>query len=428
MLKKIKKALLSLAASGLLLTGISTWQAAPVAAATANYQQQDLKLDVKAAIAVDADSGQILYAKNATTPRQIASMTKLVTVYLTLQAIKQGKLSWTSTAKPTAAIAKISQNTEYSNVPLTSSHAYTIKELYRATLIESANGAAMTLAQAVSGDQVTFVKKMRKLLTSWGIKDAKIYNACGLANGNLGSAAYPGVGKDVENEMSATDMAIVCQKLLKDFPEVLQTTSITSATFSSGSTQSQMTNWNWMLKGLNSYYSDLPVDGLKTGTTDKAGACFAGTVKKNGHRIITVVLGAKHANSQDPSRFVQTAKLMHYVYQNYTAVTLKKGSSISGANTVKVPEGKETSSKVVLDKTVTIWAKQGSKLQTSLSKTTVSAPVKKGSKVASYKFSATSGKLPSLSGKTVTAPAVATQDNQEANFFVRLWRSIFGSK
>ena len=75
-----------------------------------------------------------------------------------------------------------------------------------------------------------------------------------------------------------------------------------------------------------------------------------------------------------------------------------------------------------------IWAKQGSKLQTSLSKTTVSAPVKKGSKMASYKFSATSGKLPSLSGKTVTAPAVATQDNQEANFFVRLWRSIFGSK
>lgn len=73
-------------------------------------------------------------------------MTKLVTVYLTLQAIKQGKLSWNSTAKPTAAIAKISQNTEYSNVPLTSSHAYTIKELYRATLIESANGAAMTLA------------------------------------------------------------------------------------------------------------------------------------------------------------------------------------------------------------------------------------------------------------------------------------------
>ena len=81
-----------------------------------------------------------------------------------------------------------------------------------------------------------------------------------------------------------------------------------------------------------------------------------------------------------------------------------------------------------MGKTVTIWAKQGSKLQTSLSKTAVSAPVKKGSKVASYKFSATSGKLPSLSGKTVTAPAVATQDNQEANFFVRLWRSIFGSK
>ncbi|WP_201332129.1 serine hydrolase, partial [Lactobacillus nasalidis] len=314
-----------------------------------------------------------------------------------------------------------------SNVPLASGHAYTIKELYRATLIESANGAALTLAQAVGGSQVAFVKKMRKLLTSWGITDAKIYNACGLANGNLGSAAYPGVGKNTENEMSAADMAIVCQKLLKDFPEVLNTTSIAQATFSTGSSQTQMTNWNWMLKGLSSYYSDLPVDGLKTGTTDKAGACFAGTVKKNGHRIITVVLGAKHTSSQDPSRFVQTAKLMHYVYQKYTTVVLKKGSSISGANTVKVPEGKQTSSKVVLGKTVTIWVKQGSQVKTSLSKSAVSAPVKKGAKVASYKFSSTSSKLPTLTGKTITASAVAVKDNQEANFFVRLWRSMFGS-
>lgn len=425
LLKKLKKLLLVLAASGLFLTGAAGFTQ-PAQAAVSSYQSQDLSLDVKAAIAIDASTGQVLYAKNANTARSIASMTKLVTVYLTLQAIKQGKLSWDTKVKPTKAIAKVSQNTEYSNVRLDSTQDYTVKQLYQATLIESANGAAMTLAKAVSGNQVAFVKKMRALLASWGIKDAKIYNACGLANGNLGSAGYPGVGKNVENEMSASDMATVCQKLLSDYPEVLNTTSITKLNFTAGSSTQQMTNWNWMLKGLNSYYSDLPVDGLKTGTTDKAGACFAGTVNKNGHRIITVVLGAKHANTQDASRFVQTAKLMHYVYNNYTVTTLKKGTSISGASTIKVPEGKSETSSVVIGKTTTIWVKKGAKLQTALTKTSVASPIKKGQKVASYSFSTSSGKLVSLSGKKLTTTAVATADNGTANFFVRLWRSLFG--
>lgn len=167
LLKKLKKLLLVLAASGLFLTGAAGFTQ-PAQAAVSSYQSQDLSLDVKAAIAIDASTGQVLYAKNANTARSIASMTKLVTVYLTMQAIKQGKLSWDTKVKPTKAIAKVSQNTEYSNVRLDSTQDYTVKQLYQATLIESANGAAMTLAKAVSGNQVAFVKKMRALLASWG--------------------------------------------------------------------------------------------------------------------------------------------------------------------------------------------------------------------------------------------------------------------
>lgn len=427
MFRRFKKALISAAAAASLVLAGSPF-ASQAQAAVSSYQEKSLDLDVKGAIAIDAETGQVLYAKNANEPRSIASMTKLITTYLTLQAVKQGKLSWTDKVSPTKAIAKVSQNTEYSNVPLYTDHSYTIKQLYQATLIESANGAAMTLAKAISGDQVAFVKKMRSLVQSWGIDDAKIYNACGLANGNLGAAAYPGIGKNVENELSASDMAIITKHLLDDYPEVIDTTSVKTMTFDNGSTKNTMTNWNWMLPGMSAYYADLPVDGLKTGTTDKAGACFAGTVKKNGHRIITIVLGAKHVNSNDPSRFVQTAKLMHFVYSSYNAITLAKGSSISGASTVKVPEGKSTSSKVVLGKTVTIWALKGSKVKTSLSKAAVAAPVVKGKAVASYRFATTSGKLETLSGKQLTTTAVAVQDNAQANIFVRIWRSLFGAK
>lgn len=429
MLNKIKKMFACVAiAASVASVGVSV-NTGKVHASVSNYDAQKLNLDVKGAIAIDASTGQVLYAKNANQKRSIASMTKLITVYLTLQAIKQGKLSWDEKVSPTSAIAKVSRNSEYSNVPLYAGHSYTVRQLYQATLIESANGAAMTLAKAVSGNQVSFVKKMRSLVKSWGIKDAKIYNSCGLANGNIGKEGYPGVSKNTENELSASDMAIITQKLLKDFPEVLNTTSVTTMTFKDSTGNTTMNNWNWMLKGLSAYYSDLPVDGLKTGTTDKAGACFSGTVSKNGHRIITIVLGAKHANASDPSRFVQTAKLMHYVYNNYTPVTLKKGTSISGANSVNVPDGKSTTSKVVLGKTITLWTLKNSQIKTSLTKTNVSAPITKNQKVSSYKFSTTSGKLMSVTDKSFNkVSAVATKDNGRVNIFVRIWRSLFGSK
>ena len=154
-----------------------------------SYQENKLNLNVKSAIAIDSKTGQILYAKNADKKLPIASMTKLITVYLTLDAIKNGKLTWQTKVKPTNAIVKVANNSEYSNVPLKKGHSYTVKQLYEATLIESANGAAMCLAQAVSGSQVAFVNKMRAQLKKWHINDAKIYTVCGLPNGNVGKAA-----------------------------------------------------------------------------------------------------------------------------------------------------------------------------------------------------------------------------------------------
>lgn len=82
-----------------------------------------------------------------------------------------------------------------------------------------------------------------------GIEDAKIYTACGLPNGNLGKDAYPGVNKNAENTMSAKDMAIVGQKLISAFPEVLETTRLAHLNFKDAGHVTKMANFNWMLKG-----------------------------------------------------------------------------------------------------------------------------------------------------------------------------------
>ena len=149
--KKIKRTLISLVALVSLVSCGAVFTTPVSADTSSSYRNNEVNLDVKSAIAIDSNSGQILYAKNADKTLPIASMTKLITVYLTLNAIKNKKLSWNQKVKPTASIVKVANNAEYSNVPLKMGHSYTIRQLYQATLIESANGAAMLLGQTIAG-------------------------------------------------------------------------------------------------------------------------------------------------------------------------------------------------------------------------------------------------------------------------------------
>lgn len=413
-----------------LVTACSAAFAAPQtsqAAAINSYQDNELKLAVKSALAIDSKTGQVLYAKNANQKLPIASMTKLITVYLTLNAIKNKDLTWNTKVKPTKAIVKVANNSEYSNVPLKSGHSYTVKQLYQATLIESANGAAMTLGQAISGSQVAFVKKMRTQLKNWGINDAEIYTACGLPNGNVGAAAFPGVDKNAENTMSARDMAIIGQRLLTDFPIVLKTTKLAHLDFKDKGQMTKMVNFNWMLKGLSQYDPSLKVDGLKTGTTDKAGACFIGTMPYQGGRIITVVMGARHQDGTDPSRFIQTKKLLNWIKVRYTPITYNAGQIMAHAKTIKVRDGKQLTTPIALKNKTTIWdPMDGQTVKASLVSSEVNAPIEKGQTVGSYEFVSGKQKLVDLDNKQVKTAAKATQDNGKVNFFVRIWRWITG--
>lgn len=397
----------------------------------------ELDLNVKAGLAVDAKTGQILYAKNASETLPVASLSKLVTVYLVLKAIDEGKLSWDQKIVPDAASQKVSQDTTLSNVPLKEGHKYTVKALYQATLIYSANGAAMALGNAVAGSHKAFIDMMRKQVKEFGINDAQIYTANGLTNGEVGDAKYPGASDDAENKFSAQDMAIIAQRLINDYPEVLDTTKITRLKFDNGTDQTEMENWNWMLKGLAKAYTALPVDGLKTGTSDTAGACFVATVNKDGHRIITVVLGARHNSQEDLARFEETQKLMSYVYNSYNYTTIAKATSFKDADSLPVYHGKDLTTKVALKDQQHLWIK------TSLSKDALQATVKgdkklyekdglkaplsKGQTVGTLNLKVKGQPMAFLDGSdALAAKAVTTKAMDKANIFVIAWRSITG--
>ncbi|AVK61258.1 D-alanyl-D-alanine carboxypeptidase [Lactobacillus sp. CBA3605] len=434
---KLKKIMITLvAAVTFTTTGLG------IAGATIDAQAATTPtISAKAAIAVDADTGQILYDKNSTKPMAIASMTKMLSTYLVLQAIHEGKLSWNQKISVSKAVAKMSQNTEYANVPLLSTKTYSVRQLYNATEIYSANAAITALGDAVAGSPHQFVTLMRKTAKSFGITDATIINASGLTNKEVGSTiGYSNVAASAENEMSAQDVATVAQKLLSKYPEVLKTSSIAHAWFEKGtSSATKMDNRNFMLKGLVKHYAALPVDGLKTGTSTKAGNAFTGTVKfSNGNRIITVVMHAGAANDSGTERFTQTAAIMSYVYHNFTTTTLTKNSAIKGAKAVQVQDGKALTSALVSNSAATkIYLATGTdasaiKGTTSLQKSATTAgklqaPVKHGKTVGTATLKLNKTPIQVVNGsqsKQLTLKVTPKKSIEKANVFVRMWRGV----
>ncbi len=158
------------------------------------------QIDASAAIALDPATGQVLYEQNADQALPIASMTKMITAYIVLAQIKQGKLTWEQTVKPDDLIYQLSQNKDLTNVPLQADGQYTVKALFQAMMVASANDAAMMLANQVAGSQKDFVDLMRQKVADWGIQDAQLYSVSGLNNEFLGAEVYPGSPADAENE------------------------------------------------------------------------------------------------------------------------------------------------------------------------------------------------------------------------------------
>lgn len=405
------------------------------------HAEDILNINADAAILVDAETGKVLYQKNADKVLGIASMTKMMTEYLLLEAIEKGKVKWDQEYAVSEYVWKVSQDRNLSNVPLRRDGKYNIRELYEAMAIYSANGATIAIAETIAGSETNFVKMMNEKAAELGLKEYKFVNSSGLNNRDL-KGSPPAGGPEEENVMSARDTAILARELINRFPEVLETASTPRKTFREGTDDEiKMENWNWMLPEL--VYGYEGADGLKTGTTDFAGYCFTGTAMRDGSRYISVVMNAKGANGQATykSRFDETKKMFDFGFSNFTKEEIVPANyQVKGQKTVPVTKGKEDkvkiSSKDAIEMVMRNGEKENFKPVLVLDKKKLNengeltAPIEKGEKVGYLTIeSKEDGKLEFLSDKgkdNIQVDVVAAESVEKANWFVLTMRSIGG--
>ncbi len=399
------------------------------------------KVEAKAAFILEPSTGKILMNQNGDEKLGIASMTKMISEYLIFEAIEKGDIKWDQTVTISDYAQQLSQDNSLSNVPLRQDETYTFKELYQAMAIYSANAATVAMAESIAGSEPEFVDMMKEKVESWGIKDYELYNSTGLSNADLKGHMYPGSNEKNENAMSARSIAIVAQNLLESYPEVLETTSIPMMIFKDGTSDSiKMDNWNWMLKGLVSEREN--VDGLKTGTTDFAGATFTGTAEENGMRIITVVMNVTDGQEDLQKRFSETDKMMDWAFSNWEKVQVyKKNEELKDVKPLNVEKGKTDSLKVAVASDVSLLVPVNTDLKEKEATFTakksvlnkskkVEAPIKKGAKLGIAEISMKNDDLGYIDGtKGAKADVIAAQKIEKANVFVLAgrWIKVFVS-
>ncbi|MCL7749872.1 D-alanyl-D-alanine carboxypeptidase [Halalkalibacter sp. MEB205] len=296
-------------------------------------------LQAESAILVDANTGKILYQKNIDAILPTASMTKMMSEYLILEAINEGTISWNQEVPISDFVRSLSLYTALSNVPLRQDHSYTVEQLYQSVAIYSANASTIALAELIAGSETEFVRMMNEKAAELGLEDYEFVNSTGLNNSDLLGNHPEGTGENAENMMSARATAKLAYHLINDYPEVLETASIPTLTFEAGpDEQIEMRNWNWMLSGIEAQHDYQGVDGLKTGYTSAAGNAFTGTAERNGMRFITVVM---RTGTRD-DRFNETAKLLDHGFNNFSSAEIVgSGYAPEGLDILPVAAGKE---------------------------------------------------------------------------------------
>jgi D-alanyl-D-alanine carboxypeptidase (penicillin-binding protein 5/6) len=340
----------------------------------------------KAYILVDVLSGETLAAQNADEPREPASLTKLMTAYLTFGALRDKQI----TPSQMVTVSERAWRAEGSRMFIEPKKTVSVDELLRGEIVQSGNDAAVALAETVAGSEPAFVERMNREAARLGMKNTHFVNATGLSTPQQAS--------------TAADLALIAAAIIRDFPEYYPLYSIKEYRYNK-ITQSNRNRLLW---------TDPYVDGMKTGFTDAAGYCLVASAKRGPRRLLSVVLGAP----SDAARASESQKLLNYGFQFYDTVQLYQNGQ--GVNSVKVWKGAEheVQAGFVADKYVTLPKGQAQKLKLTMETTEpLVAPVTRGQPIGLVKVS--------LDGKPVVEfPLVALSDVAPANFFGRAWDSM----
>lgn len=315
----------------------------------------DLAENAKSAILIERDTGTVLFEKNSDERLSPASMTKIMTMLLIMEALEDGKIQWNEKVRTSEYAASMGG----SQVFLEEGEEMTVDELLRAISISSANDASVAMAERIAGSEKQFVKMMNQKAKELGLKDTKFQNATGLPAKNHYS--------------SSRDMAILAKELLKH-------EKITNYTSQYESYLREGTDKKFWLVNTNRLVKFYPgVDGLKTGFTKEAKYCLTATAKKGDMRVIAVVFGAP--TSKERNKLI--TEMFDYAFSQYeTKQFYAKGDELGK---VTVEKGQQRNIKIVAGESISLLTKKGEKMddvKTSLKLNKhIQAPIKKGDEI-----------------------------------------------
>lgn len=344
-------------------------------------------IDIKSesGIIMEASTGKILFDKNMDEQKSPASMTKIMTMLLTVEAIESGKISLEDEVNISANASKMGGSQVY----LEENSTATVEMLLKSIAIGSANDASVAVAEKIGGTESNFVNMMNKRAKELGAVNTTFKNPHGLdEKGHL---------------TTAHDLALIARELIKH-EEILKLTSTYETTITHKNGKSLwLVNTNKLIK----FYNGL--DGLKTGFTDNAGYCLTGTMLRNDMRLITVTM--KAPTKED--RNTDTINLMEYAYSMYYKSTLIKKDKkigdmfIDNAKKRKVSYYLKEDASVILDKDV-----RNIKYNYSVKLNNVKAPLKKNDVVGTLTLH--------LNNQDINYNLIVKENIKKSNYFVRL--------
>ncbi len=346
-------------------------------------------INARSAILMEASTGKILYAQNEHHRVPPASVTKVMTMLLIMEAVHNKRISWDDKIPTSANAAGMGGSQVY----LKEGEEYPLREMFKAISVVSANDASAAVAEYLYGSVEEFVAVMNKKGQELGLKDTHFANETGLPDPYHYSSAY--------------DLAIISRELLK-YPEVLKFTSIWLDNFRNG--EFVLRNTNELIKVYRG------ADGLKTGHTDEAKFCLSATAKKGDFRLLSVIMGA----DSDPQRVSETKRLLDYGYRNYQWDMVEKAGANVGEISLNSAQPRDIPVKIYSNLGVVVERGTDQLIKTRLiPKNNVKLPIRPGEAIASFEAI--------INGKVVgSTNGYSTIDVKQANFIVRWWRSFVG--
>ncbi len=356
------------------------------------YAETDLKVNAKSAILMDVNTGAIIYKLNENDRLAPASITKVMTLLLGMEAVDSGRIK----LDDKVMVSEHASQVKGSTVFLQAGETQIVEDLFRAIAIRSANDAAVALAEHIAGSEDIFVKMMNERAKALGMENTQFRNASGMPID--------------DHYISAYDVALMSKELLKhEGVHEWLTTYMTEMKVGKNKSSTQvMVNTNRLIKEYDG------ATGVKTGSTNEAGFCLSASAKRGNLELIAVIMGVNNSKL----RFDEAKRMLDYGFANYDSMTIgKKGDIIA---TLPVEKGKVYEADLMLSRDSHILLPKGEKAEVDkevILPDVLHAPILAGEEVGEIVIS--------IDGKEVDKVKLVSKTNiEKANLFNMLNKTI----